>query len=121
MSEIVFPEFQFLTNKSEQAKTISTTQALQTKQQLLQNVPKYFPLINGYINSIKLGQVDLGRFEIQSTRIDNGIVYDKLSLKGELLSFNGKGKWHHWNVHPEVDLEGSIKIPSFGVTFFGTG
>ncbi|WP_198264169.1 YhdP family protein [sulfur-oxidizing endosymbiont of Gigantopelta aegis] len=112
MSEIVFPELQFLTNKSEQAKTISTTQALQTKQQLLQNVPKYFPLINGYINSIKLGQVDLGRFEIQSTRIDNGIVYDKLSLKGELLSFNGKGKWHHWNVHPEVDLEGSIKIPS---------
>jgi uncharacterized protein YhdP len=110
MSEIVFPELQFLKKKSEGIKTIASAQTDNVNEQLLKKLPKNFPLINGYINSIKLGKVDMGRFEIQSTRIDNGLVYDKLALKGELLSFNGKGKWHHWNAIQKWTLKVRLKF-----------
>ncbi len=76
------------------------------------NELKNFPLINGTIDKLKLGKLDLGRFSISSSRIDNNIIFDQFTLEGNLLSFKGKGKWQSWNGYPDVDFSGVSKIAS---------
>ena len=75
--------------------------------------PQSMPLVNGYIQSLKLADSDLGKLTIKTSRIDKSIVLDALKLKGDILSFTGKGKWHQWNNTPEMDMEGTLDISSF--------
>ncbi len=106
MTELVLPALKFESNLLRKSTTITEAKAISDFN------PQSFPLLNGRINSVKLGNIDLGYFEIQSSRVDKDIVFDTLTLEGSLLTFNGKGKWHHWNAQPQVDLEGSVKVPS---------
>ncbi len=75
--------------------------------------PQNMPLVNGYIQSLKLANSDLGKLTIKTSRIDKSIVLDAVKLKGDILTFSGKGKWHHWNSLPEMDMEGTLDISSF--------
>lgn len=82
--------------------------------------PRNFPLINGYISSVKLGNNSLqeangslGMFNIKTSRLEKSIIFDSIAFKGDILSFTGKGKWHQWNNTPEVDFEGNLEISSF--------
>ncbi|MCW8929564.1 MAG: DUF3971 domain-containing protein [Gammaproteobacteria bacterium] len=106
MTELVLPKIKFEPKTSKKSISNSTNNSGDGFK------PEFFPLLNGHIDSIKLGEIDLGRFEIQSSRVDKDIVFDALNLDGELIKFKGKGKWHHWNIIPEVDVEGSADIPS---------
>jgi uncharacterized protein YhdP len=89
--------------KQHEAEASKTTQSSMS--------PASFPLINGSIKTVKLGDANFGKFTIKSSRIDKGIIFDQLSLKGPLMNFSGNGKWHQWTGDPKVDIEGSIKIP----------
>ncbi len=75
--------------------------------------PQKMPLVNGYIQSLKLADSNLGKLTIKTSRIDKSIVLDALKLEGNILTFSGKGKWHHWNNIPEMDMEGTLDISSF--------
>ena len=75
--------------------------------------PQEFPLINGSIALVKMSSSHLGRFVIKTSRLEKSIVFDELSLTGDILNFNAKGKWQQWNKVPEMDLEGSLKVSSF--------
>ncbi|MCU7798728.1 MAG: hypothetical protein KZQ70_00950 [gamma proteobacterium symbiont of Lucinoma myriamae] len=109
MQKVVLPEFgvgskvpDVTKKKKVQSKSVKNTD----------NDPRYFPLINGTIKTLKMGELDLGLFTIKSSRVDRSIVLDMLNLDGQLLSFKGKGKWHYKNEYPEVEFEGVAKIPS---------
>ncbi len=106
MTELVLPELELSGNNSQATAATNSTQSQSDIK------PEEFPLLNGYIESLKLGELDLGRFTIQSSRVDKDIVFDSLTLEGNLFAFNGSGKWHRWNGKPEVDIEGSMEIPS---------
>ncbi len=106
MIEIIFPEFKPDNNTSDASKKSSK------KMDESGFEPEKFPLLNGYINSFKVGNINLGRMKIKTSRVEKSIVFDQLSLKGDYFSFSGQGKWHHWNEVPEVDLEGKAEIPS---------
>lgn len=110
MTELVLPELDLLRSHTQNNVQTAGSPPLNSARNELN--PEDFPLLNGYIESLKFGELDLGYFKIQSSRVDKNIVFDKLSLEGELFAFNGSGKWHRWNVRPEVDIEGSIDIPS---------
>ncbi len=75
--------------------------------------PQDVPLINGYIQSVKLADDPLGKLNIKTSRLNKGISIDTLGFKGDILSFTGKGKWHQRNNTPEMNLEGTLKISSF--------
>ncbi|MCP3851264.1 MAG: hypothetical protein GY694_13640 [Gammaproteobacteria bacterium] len=106
MSEIVFPELKF--EGAIEEKVASSA----VKKSQERGGPENFPLLNGQIDSVKLGNADLGLFTIQSSRVDKAVIFDELVVDGSLFSFKGNGKWHHWNATPEVDLGGSMEIPS---------
>lgn len=110
MTELVLPELQFGANDPDKPKNSSGTKNKSLTGSRFD--VESFPLVNGHIDSLKLGKLDLGRFSMQSSRVDKGIVFDVIALEGALLTFNGKGKWHHRNTQPEVDLEGIAEIPS---------
>lgn len=108
MTELVLPELQFARHDTDKSKK---SMAGKTKADSSPG-PEYFPLLNGYINSLKLGNIDLGRFSIQSSRVGKAIIFDAITLEGAFFSFNSKGKWHHWNSSPEVDMEGRFETAS---------
>lgn len=110
LSELVLPEFQFGNNDADKPKSSSGSKNKPAAESRFE--AESLPLVNGNIDSLKLGKLDLGRFSIQTSRVDKGYVFDSIDLQGSLLSFNGMGKWHHWNTQPEVDLEGAAEIPS---------
>ena len=74
--------------------------------------PEQFPLLNGTIESLQLGENSLGNFTIKSSRVAQGIVFDSLTLQGEFLTLEGKAKWHRLKKNPQVDLEAKVSIPS---------
>ena len=112
LKQVVFPEFK-LASKVSGVTNVPEKKKVQAKSRdNNDNNPDYFPLINGTIDTIKMGDIDLGKFTIKTSRVDRSIVFDTLDLDGQLLSFKGKGKWHYWHKYPEVDLEGVAKIPS---------
>ncbi|MCU7937990.1 MAG: hypothetical protein KZQ64_10065 [gamma proteobacterium symbiont of Bathyaustriella thionipta] len=112
LKQVILPEYRFGT-KVPKAARLSQTKKNQTKIKSNEDKdPGGFPLINGTINTLKMGKVDFGRFTIKTSRVDRDVVFDSLTLKGPLLSFEGKGKWHYWNEYPEVDFEGVAHIPS---------
>lgn len=108
MSELVFPKLE--QKKASTGKTEPQSSRITTSTDSL--TLEQFPLINGYIKSVKMGDVELGNLSIQSSRVEQGIVFDSINLKGDLMAFSGKGKWHQWSSRPEVDMEGDIQIPS---------
>lgn len=115
LQEIMLPELELDTKVAEEAKNKNLLASKSTME------PSSFPLINGAIHSLKLGTLNLGRFAIKSSRIDKDIVFDKLLLDGDLLSFSGKGKWHHWHKEPEINFEGVADIPSLEQLFIALG
>ena len=107
LTELVLPEPE---QKNDTEESASRVRAEPEKSHLS---PRNMPLVNGYIQSLKLADNDLGKLTIKTSRIDNSIVLDELKLKGDILTFSGKGKWHHWNRLPEMDMEGTLDISSF--------
>lgn len=108
MSQLAFPKLKAEKRTDKNAgKPPSTT--MKTSSFL---TPEYFPLINGRIDSVKLGEAELGKFTIRSSRVEQGIVFDAFSLEGDLMAFSGKGKWHQWSKIPKVDMEGELQVPS---------
>ena len=106
MTEIKFPEFKAKMKTPNVAKNNSKVSNKSSFE------PDKFPLLNGYINSFKVGDINLGRMNIKTSRLGKSIIFDQLSLVGDYFSFYGQGKWHHWNAIPEVDLGGKAEIPS---------
>lgn len=110
MTELILPELK------DELKEESKPDRKQKKKAAIKNDntldPGQFPLLNGYINSIKLGTVELGKLQIQSTRVDNGISFDQIQLQGSLFSFDGHAKWHQLLLQPETHLQAELKVPS---------
>ncbi len=103
LSELVVPGFE--SGNEDKNKTV--------KQSIDYISPQEFPLINGSIAAVKLSSSHLGRFVIKTSRLEKSIVFDELSLTGEILNFNAKGKWQYRNKIPEMELEGALKVTSF--------
>ncbi len=74
--------------------------------------PREFPLIYGFIEAIKLGEVNFGKLSVETSRVDEDILFDKLNLQGKLFSFKGKASWNHWYDVPEVNIEGKLTTDS---------
>ncbi len=107
LTAVVLPEPDV---ENDSAETSSSAKSEPEKSYLS---PQNMPLVNGYIQSLKLANSDLGKLTIKTSRIDKSIVLDAVKLKGDILTFSGKGKWHHWNSLPEMDMEGTLDISYF--------
>jgi len=112
LSQLILPEFNGSAYNQEKAAQHAKTNT-QGKIKVISLVnPGQFPLVNGSIQSLMLGKTDLGKFTIQSSRLDKDIIFDVLRLEGDYFSFEGDAGWHHWYNIPEVNLAGKLKIPS---------
>ncbi|MDX2506061.1 MAG: DUF3971 domain-containing protein [Gammaproteobacteria bacterium] len=107
MTELVLPELKLNVDKKKKSasKTVDTLD------------PRQFPLLNGSIDSLKLGKAELGKFTIQSKRIAQGIAVDSISLQGDVLSAQSNAKWHLRNSKPEVELKAEVMVPSMEELF----
>ncbi|RKZ98668.1 MAG: hypothetical protein DRQ43_01175 [Gammaproteobacteria bacterium] len=112
LKQVVLPEFKFGTKVSkapEIVKKKKTRQKLKISNTYDLN---HFPLINGTIDSLKMADLDLGKFTIKMSRQNKNIIFDALELQGQLLSLKAKGKWYYVKKYPEVYFEGIADIPS---------
>ena len=86
------------------------------------HAPKDFPLINGFIESIKIGDVHLGRLDIKTHRDNQNIIIDQLTMKGSLLFLTTKGKWMDTMPYSQVSLSNiRVNISSLGKLFLVLG
>ncbi|MCU7835927.1 MAG: hypothetical protein KZQ83_11840 [gamma proteobacterium symbiont of Taylorina sp.] len=118
MTELVLPELNFLNSDLEsELESEQKNSKIWKPESISKMEPGQFSLINGTIQSLKLGSVELGKLTIQSSRVDEDMLFDVLRLEGEHMSFEGRADWHHWYAEPEVNLEGVIKVPSMETLF----
>ena len=109
MQRLVLPEFKYgsKTGNSNTVKVNKHAEADKPK-------PSNFPLINGYIESLKMADFDLGRLILKTHRGKNAIIFDQIKIDGLLLILTAKGKWHYTNKASQVDINTIITTPSVG-------
>ncbi len=110
LTELILPELAYF---SDENIADSSKEKQEYESETLSDMePGEFPLIYGFIESIKLGEVSLGKLSVETSRVDEDILFDKLHLQGKLFSFKGKASWNHWYDVPEVNIEGKLTSDS---------
>ncbi|MBE9525746.1 MAG: hypothetical protein IME94_02135, partial [Proteobacteria bacterium] len=110
LTELILPELAYF---SDENNADSSKETQEDEPETISNMePGEFPLIDGFIESIKLGEVDLGKLSVETSRVDKDILFDKLHLQGKIFSFKGKASWNHWYDIPEVNIEGKLTSDS---------
>ncbi len=74
--------------------------------------PRGFPLINGSVEQLYVGDVLLGTAKIKSERRQDSIHFKQLAINGSLLDYKANAIWSQWKKQPRFDMQGALHIPS---------
>ncbi len=71
-------------------------------------------LVNGVIKDLVIDNMQLGRFEVASQRVKDGISFDKLNFNSADMNINGSGSWLYRKRRHQTNIRFDLDSPDVG-------
>lgn len=76
--------------------------------------PMDVALVNGVINELVIDGMQLGRFEVATQRVKEGLRFDKLNFTSAAMNVNGSGSWLYRKRRHQTNIRFDLDSPNVG-------
>lgn len=83
--------------------------------------PRQWPAINMLVENFSVGEKLLGTFEFQADRNEHGLSVNKLTLDGDEIQLDAKGKWLFANDISHTTLSGRLRAKQLEALLYTIG
>ena len=87
-----------------------------TEQNEIKKLDKHYPALDIQVDDFKLGQKELGRFELNAYQANDDWVIQQLKISNPDHILLAEGRWFNWTTNPNTNLAFSLTANDVGNT-----